>query len=152
MRSLLLNWKGSDWSSYDLTHHKDDFLNKNKILFQTFFRINSFWRIWRGFKYLRKRSWKFLRDLTAAWSFVPDVPHRAPWAHVVSGAWELNNKLLQGKEKRVNEENLQESLIVQNCLIHWFVKEGRFFVGQEILFHETIKDRELSAVFQFHHQ
>ena len=34
IRSLLLNRKGSDSSSYDVTHHKDDFFDKNQILFQ----------------------------------------------------------------------------------------------------------------------
>ena len=37
-----------------------------------------------------KRLWKFWRDLTTAWPFVPDLAHRAPGTHVVSGAWELN--------------------------------------------------------------
>ena len=68
-------------------------LFKNQILFQNFFKIkNSFWRskifIW-GLKHLQKRSWKFQRDLTTAWPFVPDLSHRAPGAHVVSGALEL---------------------------------------------------------------
>ena len=41
IRSLLLNWKGSDSSFYDVTHHKDDFSNKNQILFQFVFRVNT---------------------------------------------------------------------------------------------------------------
>ena len=39
--------------------------------------------------HLRKRLWKFWRDQTTAWPFVPDLAHRAPGTHVVSGAWEL---------------------------------------------------------------
>ena len=43
----------------------------------------------RGFQYVLKRPWKFLRDLTTACPFVPDLAHRAPGPHVGSGAWDL---------------------------------------------------------------
>ena len=57
-------------------------LNKK---FQICFRVkNSFWCrkifIW-AFKHLRKRSWKFWRDLTTAWPFVPVLTPRAPKKH-----------------------------------------------------------------------
>ena len=35
IRSLVLNWNGSDSSFCDVTRHKDDFFNKNQI-FQIF--------------------------------------------------------------------------------------------------------------------
>ena len=44
-----------------------------------------------------KSSWKFWRDLTTAWRFVLDLAHKAPEAHVVSGAWEF--KLTQRHSK-----------------------------------------------------
>ena len=81
----MLNWKGSDSSSYDVTHHKYVFFNKKQILFQIFFRVkNSFWcrKIFiLALQHLRKRSWEFWRDLTTAWPFVPVLAPRAPKKH-----------------------------------------------------------------------
>ena len=92
---------------------------------------------------MRKRPWKFWRDLTTAWPFVLDLAHRAPGPHVVSGAWELTFLSVKHAEPFVNNysciilETMNEIIIIDSdfwwifqisarCICPLRSKESRF--------------------------